>query len=348
MAETIFAMEDPKTIALKWLEGEQDRVPFLLEAFYPNEKQQGLEVNWYKGKAPATRILDQSAFDVPTLPLKRGTLEKQETEMVFFKNKLDINEKLRQELLMVYQTGNQTYIDAMENRVFNDYAALLENARITREYLRAMLMTTGALNFSSNGQVASYDFGVPDGNKVSANWSNAETSDPINDIQGWQDEMEEKYGFRPTNLLMNRKTFSKMKASKAIRNSVLAITGVLGGSVSIGDAKIKQYILDETGCTLYIYDKGYTDKETGNFTKFIPDDTFALFIDGTLGRTVFGTTPEEADLMAGTDAVVEIVDTGVAITTFKQPDSVHKSMKVSMVTLPTLEVPEGLIIGTVE
>lgn len=348
MAETIFEMEDPKVIATKWLEGEEDRVPFLLEAIFPDEKQQGIEVNWYKGQAPATRILDQSAFDVPTLPLKRGTLEKQGAEMLFFKNKLAINEKLRQELIMVYQTGNQAYIDAMNNRIFNDYAHLLEDARITREYMRAMLMTTGALNFSSNGQVASYDFGVPDGNKVTANWSDPETSDPITDIQNWQDEMENKYGFRPTNLLMNRKSFSKMKASKAIRNSVLAITGVLGGTVSIGDARIKQYILDETECTLYIYDKGYTDKDTGTFTKFIPDDTFALFIDGSLGKTVFGTTPEEADLMAGTDAVVEIVDTGVAITTYKEADSVRKDMKVSMVTLPTLEVPEGLIIGTIE
>ena len=213
--------------------------------------------------------------------------------------------------------------------------------------MRAMLLTTGMIAFSSNGQAVSYDYEVPAENKVTASWNDATKSNPIKDITDWQDKVEASTGVRPTNLVMNRASFAKLKASEAIRNSILVLTSVLGGSSIVNDAKIKSFILDETGCTIYIYDKGYYDKDTKAFKKFIPDDVFALFPDGALGKTVFGTTPEEADLMSGTDAVVEIVDTGVAITTWKEVDPVRVDTKVSMVSVPTLEMPDSLVIGSI-
>lgn len=345
---TIYDVIDPKFTSVRWMESEQDRVPYLLEAFFPDDKQIGIELEYFKGNKPKTRVLDLSAFDVPALPLAREVFEKITTEMPFFKNKLAINEKLRQELLKVLATGNPAYIDAVLNRVYNDNAVLLDDSRVTREYMRAMLLTTGNITFSSNGQAVAYDFGVPDGNKGTVNWTDPKTSDPIKDIQDYQDKVEQMYGYRPTNIVMNRNTFSIMKKSENLRNSVAVLASIIDGNVTINDTKIKQLIMDETGCTIYVYDKGYYNKESKEFVKFIPDNTVALFIDGVLGRTVFGTTPEEADLMSNSDAEVEIVDTGVAITTSKEKDPVRVDTKVSMIVLPTLEIPEGLVILTVE
>ena len=39
-----------------------------------------------------------------------------------------------------------------------------------------------------------------------------------------------------------------------------------------------------------------------------------MYPDGNLGKTWFGTTPEESDLMASAVANVRITDTGVAVT----------------------------------
>lgn len=345
---TIFDVITPKFTSVRWMESEEDRTPFLLEAWFPATKQLGTEIEYFKGKKPTTRILDLSAYDVPALPIAPEAFEKVTTEAPFFKNKMALNEKLRQELLKVLATGNQAYIDAVLNQVFNYNKKLLEDSRVTREYMRAMLLTTGKIAFSSNGQAVAYDFNVPDGNKGTVNWSDPSTSDPIKDIQEYQDKVEMAYGYRPTNILMNRATFNKMKASKALRNSILVLTSALNGSITINDTKIKNYILDETGCTVYVYDKGYNDKDSKTFKKFVADDTVALFIDTALGNTVFCTTPEEADLMSGADAEVEIVDTGVAITTWKEKDPVRVDTKVSMTVVPTLEVPEGLVILTVE
>lgn len=344
---TIYEVITPEMTAVRWRETSEDRPPYLFEAFLPDTKQDGVEIEYFKGKQPKVRVLDLSAYDVPALPISPEAFEKISTEMPFFKNKMAINEKLRQELLKVLATGNQAYIDAVLNKIFNFNKILLDDARVTREYMRAMLLTTGIIAFQSNGQKVSYDFEVPSTNKVTANWSNTETSDPISDITSYQDMVENATGFRPTNLVLNRNSFVKLKNSKSIRNSILALTSVLGGSVTVNDTKVKQFILDETGVTIYVYDKGYYDKDTKKFTKFVPDNVFSFFPDGVLGNTVFGTTPEEADLQSGTEAQVEIVDTGVAITTWKEVDPVRVDTKVSMVCVPTLEMSDALVIGSI-
>ena len=70
-----------------------------------------------------------------------------------------------------------------------------------------------------------------------------------------------------------------------------------------------------TGVTIAVYNKSFVD-EDGNNVFYAPDDKMVLFPDGALGATVYGTTPEEIDLLSGYgNATTTIVNTGVAITT---------------------------------
>ena len=111
--------------------------------------------------------------------------------------------------------------------------------------------------------------------------------------------------------------------------------------------RVRKYMSDETQLRILTYDKGYNDEE-GNFSKFVPDNTVVLFPEGAIGEGVFGTTPEESDLMTGaTDAQVSIVDMGVAITATKETDPVTVKTKVSMSYLPVLDRPETLVIADV-
>ena len=67
-------------------------------------------------------------------------------------------------------------------------------------------------------------------------------------------------------------------------------------------------------------------------------NTPAFMPVGTLGNTWYGTTPEEADLMAGNkDADVEIVNTGVAILNKKESLPVNIITSVSQIVLPSFE-----------
>lgn len=345
---TIYDVVDAKMTSVRWEEDEKDRKPFLLEAWFPIEKQIGTEITYFKGKKPVVRPLDLSAYDVPALPLDREAFEKVTSELPFFKNIMAINEKMRQELLKVLATGNQAYIDAVLNNIYNDNKTLLDDATLTREIMRGMLLTTGMIAMQSNGQAISYDYGVPAENKKTAKWNDFETSTPIEDIRSYMDEVESKTGVRPDTIIMNRSTYGKMVKSKALRNSVLALTSVLGGNITISDTRLKQYLLDELQATLFIYDKGYFNKEQNKFVKFISDDVFVVLPSIAVGKTIFGTTPEEADLMSGADVDCQIVDTGVAITTWKEPDPVRVDTKVSMSVVPTLELPETIVIATIE
>lgn len=344
----IFEVVTPKFLASKWEQSELDREPYLFEAFFPEQRQLGIELSYIKGKRPALKQLDLSAFDAKVIPLSREAFSKVTTEMPFFKNSLVLNEKIRQELLKVMASGNQAYIDAIRNEVFNDERTLLDDAAVTREIMRAGLMTSGTISFSSNGQTVSYDFGIPSANKktlsTTAKWSATTTADPISDIISWQDQIEQATGKRPTNLLMNLNTFNLMKKCDAVKNAIY----ILGdGKVTPNTVRLKEYILSETGCTVYIYNKGYTNAN-GTFTKFVADNIVVLFPDGAVGKFYYGTTPEEADLMSGSNATVQIVDGGVALTTYKMSDPVTVETKVSMIALPTLEVPDQFIIATVD
>src|SRR5690606_6452169 len=94
------------------------------------------------------------------------------------------------------------------------------------------------------------------------------------------------------------------------------------------DDEVKTYLQRKTGLTFAIYDETYVD-ENGVEQQFYPDGKITLLPAGNLGRTVFGTTPEESDLMTGSDANVEIVNTGIAVTTVKIPHPVNVQTIVS-------------------
>lgn len=79
--------------------------------------------------------------------------------------------------------------------------------------------------------------------------------------------------------------------------------------------------------------------DDGKARKYFPDGVATLVPNGSLGSTVFGTTPEQSDLMGGqaTDAEVSIVENGIAVTTTKTTDPVNVQTKVSMIVLPSFE-----------
>ena len=335
-----------KELATRWVNKVNDRTPYLLEALFPSRKQMGIELSMLTGKTPAIRPLDPSSFDAKVIPISRANFSKVTTEMPFFKNSLNVNEKDRQQLLMVLSTGNAGYIDTVMNKVYNDGERLLENARVVPEIMRSQILTTGQIAFEGNGQAYSYDYEVANKGNATVAWTSA-NADPISDITAWQDAIENSTGVRPTGILMNRNTFNMLAKVDAIKNAIY----VLGeGRVTPSGDEVRKYILGATDCNIYVYAKGYTDPKTEQFTKFVGDGVVVLFPEGeNLGETVYGTTPEEADLLGGaTDADVQIVDTGVAITEYVQADPVMRSVKVSEVVLPTLEKADYIFIGDVD
>ena len=342
---TIFDVVQAQEITAYWDNMTKDRPPYVGETLFPARKQLSLDLKWIKGASGLPIVLAPSAFDAKAIPVERQGFDKLSTQMPFFKQSKYIDEEQRQQLNMVMETGNQAYIDTILDKVFNDETQLLEGARAQRERMRMMALTTGVVSISANGQSYSYDYGVPAAHKVetSVAWSNPD-ADIGADLEAWQEKLEEDTGERPTRALCRSTTFKYFLNNNKFKKAIYVLSN---GQATITKDQMRNYIRTNYNLDIITYDKKYKT-EAGVATNFVPADTLVLMPSGDLGYTNFGTTPEESDLMSNPSlANVAITDTGVAVTTTAQTDPVQVETKVSMVTLPSFEEADKIIIADV-
>lgn len=332
----IFDYIKAKAQALYWNEyqANQSEAPFLGDELFPSEKQAGLDMSYIKGASGVAAVLSLSAFDAKALGRNRIGFGEMSAEMPFFKNDMKLNEKLRQKLITASTNSNSAYFDEVLRRIFDDNMSLLKGAAATRERMRMQLITTGTISIVSNGQEYQYDYGMDETQKttVTKAWTD-DTADIVGDIIAAQDAIEAKTGVRPTRAICRRSVLRNIMKNKNIKDSIY----ILGnGAVNISEASARAFLEEQTGVTIAVYEKIYKDEE-GNVQYYIPDDLFVLLPTEAIGKTLFGTTPEEADLAVSNVADVAIVDTGVAISTYGETDPVTRTTKVSEICMPTAE-----------
>ena len=343
---SIFDFMTSQELTAYWEELVKDEAPYPCEELFPAEKKRGLTLKWLKGARGLPIVLKSSAFDAAAIPRERIGFSTMQTEMPFFKESTYIDEEMRQELNMVLETGNQAYIDAILNRIFDDEVNLLRAARASRERMRMMALTTGVVAVVSNGQAYTYDYGIPAENKtnVQVAWSDHKNSDPIEDIRAMIEAISDRTGETCTRAMTSRAVWRHIRANEKIAKEIYAVKPIVG---TITDSMLAEYISDTVGIVIAVNDKRYKDEQKQT-QKFMPDNTFVLFPDGALGKTWFGTTPAESDLMTGSAANVSITDVGVAVVTAKKIDPVNVETIVSMICMPSFEQAESVgIISTV-
>lgn len=339
---TIFDLMTSQELTAYWEELVQDEAPYPCEELFPDDKKRGLELKWLKGAKGLPIVLKTSAFDVHAIPRPRIGFEKLTAEMPYFKESTYIDEELRQELNMVLETGNQAYIDSVMNKIFDDEVQLLRGARASRERMRMMALTTGVVSMANNGQTFTYDYQVPATHKVNAAvaWSDHANSDPMEDIRLAKEKIQDDTGETLTRAMCDGATWRHIRNNDKIKKAIFVLTNGVG---AISDAKLRQYLLDELEIVVVVNDKRYKN-ESGQSVKYMPANTFVMFPDGDLGKTWFGTTPAESDLMTSNVANVSITDTGVAVTTVQKADPVQVETIVSMICLPSFEGADKIYI----
>lgn len=343
---SIFDLVTSQELSAYWLELTQDREPFLGEELFPDDKKRGLDLKFIKGAKGLPCVLKTSAFDAKAIPRPRIGFEKLSAEMPFFKESTYIDEELRQELNLVLETGNQAYIDSVMTKVFDDEIRLIESASVSRERMRMQAITTGVVAMAANGQSYSYDYGMPETHKaeVATSWSDTANADPCEDIRVAKETILDDTGTTVTRAVCNSVTWRKLRNNEKIKKEIFVMTN---GAGAVRDTQLMDYLSDLLPDGIAVNDKRYLD-EAGAVQKYIPDDVFVLLPPQTLGKTWFGTTPEESDLMTSNVANVTIVDTGVAVTTIKHADPVNVETKVTQICLPSFEAADEVFILDVE
>lgn len=337
---SIFDLVTAKNIAEFWLEMNLNQQPSLGETLFPSQKEIGVKLEWIKGAHNQPVGLRLSAYDSKSIRRDRKGFEKYETEMPFFKESMYIDEELRKNLNTMLQTNNEQLVNSILTKIFADEIELINASRITLERMRMEALTTGAITLASNGQAYSYDYGVEAEQKktVETSWSNPD-ADILGDIVSYVEEMKAK-GIAITRAICNSSVAKNFRTNTAIKNAVYVFAN---GTVNVTTARALDYIYNETGVSFYVYDNVYVN-EDGEAVKYVADDTVVFLPEGTLGKTHFGVTPEESDLMNSLAAEVSIVDGAIAVTTHKEHDPVTVETKVSMVALPSFERANEIVI----
>lgn len=338
---SIFDLVTSVDIVAYWERKTQDRAPYLGEELFPDEKRRGITLKWIKGSSGLPVVLKPSAFDVTAVPRPRIGFDVLSADMPFFKESKYIDEELRQELNMVTESGNQALIDSIINIVFDDETELLEGAAAQRERMRMQALTTGTITMEGNGQVYEYDYQMPEEHKVTVgtSWSNP-SADIVGDIQKAIETIENDTGATITRAVCSSKVIGYIRNNTALKKTLAVITN---GEGYISDLRIMQYLIDELGIEVVKNNKRYVD-EQGATQRYVSEDIFVMFPDGDLGKTCFGTTPEESDLLTNGASNVTITDTGVAVTTMTKEDPVNVETKVTQICLPSFPTADQVYI----
>lgn len=348
--KTIFDLVEASVIATYYTTNVSNKIPYLGSLLFPAEKQVGLDLSWIRGYNGLPVSLAPSAFDTKATLRDRIGISKIETEMPFFREGFRIGEKERQELLKVMSGMNRAIIEPIIKKIYNDAGNLVDGAEVVNERMRMQLLSTGKIQVvSKEGVSYSYDYKHPNKHKKtltgSAKWSDMENANVVTDIMEWQEFVEENTGIKPTRAICTQKTWKYIVGNKKIR---LDMNPIGGQNIIVDDAMIKAYISRKLGLQISVYNKKFSYAVGEQGEKFFPDDTFTLIPDGRLGKTYFGTTPEEADLLSGQSAAkVSIVNTGVAITTIQEPHPVNTMTIVSEVALPSFDAIDSVFIAKV-
>ncbi len=345
----IFDLVNAVEIATYYNNNPSNAIPYLGATLFPPKKQLGLNLSWIKGSKGLPVALTPAAFDAKATLRDRIGVTKVETEMPFFREAMRIGEKDRQELNKVLASNNTALIEPIINNIYDDVTNLVNGAEVQAERMRMQLLSTGKIAITANRIAYDYDYKMPDSHKETllstAMWSATDTATPVQDIQRWQDKIEEDTGVRPTRAICSRKTWNYLMANKSIR---LDMDPIGGNNRILTDSMLQQYLQTKLGLTVAVYNKKFEATQGGGAVQFFPDEIFTLIPEGNLGNTYYGTTPEESDLMSGnTDADVQIVNTGVAITTIKEAHPVNVMTVVSAIELPSFENIDRIFIATV-
>lgn len=335
-----------EAIAANYTEVASNAVPYLGTGFFPAQKKAGLDLKWIKGHKGLPVSLMPSTFDSKSTFRDRVGISISETQMAFFRESMLVKEADEQEIMRV-QDANDPYATTVLENIFDDARTLVDGANVVPERMIMQLLAPlggkMGIEIMANGANYTYNYDPDESWKAEHymklesaedKWTSADTCDPVADIEAALDAQESASGTRPEILLMSKPTFLMIKNSKKVQAGVLAQNST--ANVNYTSARVQAYIEEELNIRIVVYTKKFKD-ETGKEANFYPDNIIMMLPNGALGKTWYGTTPEERTLASKAGANVSIVNTGVAVAVTITDDPVNTKTTVSEIVLPSFE-----------
>ena len=337
------------SIAQVATENASNQIPYLGLNWFPEEKKTGLDLKWIKTHRGLPVSLAPSNFDaLPTLRA-RGGLKQEKTQMAFFREQMVVTEEDAQEIDRI-QNADDPYLRNALQSIYDDTNNLVSGAEVVPERMRMSLLATTdghpvigiesdgvkyVYDYDPNGEYARDHYAKLDGTSM---WSDTVNSKPLTDLNNARKALAKK-GKIATYALMNSNTFQYLLENAQIQNAILAQN--LTANIELTDDNVIAIVKNRTKLTIVLYDKMYAEKqadgtEVDNY--FYPDNKVTLLPTGALGRTWFGTTPEERTARQVADVDVTVYGTGIAVAVKTEygPPAIT-STTASEIVLPSYE-----------
>lgn len=349
-----------KTIALYQTETESNRIPFMLEAYFPNRKKMGMDLKWLKTHKGLGVALKPSNFDAIPTVRPRGQVQMTREEMPLFRESMIIKEYDMMELARITD-GNDPFLQPVLDGLYDDVSNLLYGAEITAEWLRSQLIApeNGEMKIKigvADNMLYAYDYDEDGSWKennymdiVSAEdkWDAPTTSKPLNDIRKGTQYLS-SIGIKATTVISNSTAFDLLLESEQIKNTLTSITGQPINFID--ETTVRDVFRRKFGLEWITYDKLFTDYE-GEQKKFYPDYYITILGEGQLGNTWRGTTPEELTTIGNFIDIpqapidISVLESGIAVAiqnTYKPSFTVTTT--VSQIALPSFEGMDSIYV----
>lgn len=318
---------------------KERKYPAMLgEELFPEVKKQSLEFDMLTEGSRTPVIASVHGFDTES-EIGQREAKKKAIELALIKRKMQLKEK---EIIALESPRNEAEKNYLMKKVFADIDALVESIKARVEAMRMEVVATGKITLNENNLDASIDFGVPETNKAAnVDWS-SETSNPINDMLTWKNQLD----YTPERVLTSSTVLAKILANKNVVNALFGKDTTRIASVG----ELNNYLAQLQLPKIYTYDAKYRKLEAnGTYSKhrYFPENAFVMMPGEELGETVYGPTAEEIRLSRDSSIDIELVGKILAMIYEEGKDPVSTWEKAVATALPALKCADELFQATI-
>lgn len=348
---------DSAAIAVHVKNDKSNAIPYLGQAFWPNERRASIELKWIKAANGLPVSLAPSNFDAKATIRARKGFGINKEEMAFFRESMVVSEHDRIELAKLSDCTSPFVKDVVAN-IFNDTKTLVDGADVVPERMRMQLLfpevNGPSIYIAADGVVYQYNYDV-DGKWAANNrktlsglklWANTKTAQPLEDIRQIIENADEPIRY----LIMSQAELNLFMACDSVKEALLAQNTTAHVMMT---ADVAKKIISNTfpGVEVLVYKKKFKD-EAGNTHAFVPDGFVAFVPEGKLGNTWFGMTPEELAQMEARDVDITVLPSGVAVAVQTTYDTtMQTTTTVAETLLPSYERMDSVYLlatGTID
>lgn len=347
-----------ESIAAFVTEAASNKIPFLGEAYFPNKKKMGIDLQWIKAYKGLGVALKASNFDaIPTIRT-RGQAQLTKEQMPLFRESMIIKETDLAELARIKEQ-NDPYLQPIVDNLYDDASNLINGADISAEKMRMSLLapvggdvkitiglednTKYSYNYDPNGAWKATNYMAltnPD------SWDNQSTSKPLTDIRTAIQYLASK-GITATTIIGNSTTLGYLLENDQVKSALVSITGQTINFLD--ESTVEEVLRRKLRVEWITYNKMYKDTD-GNEKKFYPDNYVTILGSGQLGNTWRGSTPEELTTIGGfgvpqAPVDITVLPSGVAVAVQSEyKPSFTVTTTASQIVLPSFEGMDGMFV----